>query len=103
MRNPDYSYGWEKLHCAVLCLTGSGNQKERLESAIVSLSNHEIISNPEIHLPREIRDEYFNLIKMTPEKDIRSTINSFSETEVNLAIEKIVSFYDTICRHREPL
>jgi hypothetical protein len=101
-----YSYGWEKLHLAVHSLAGLGNQADRLVNATAfSLIN----ITPENDLPIEIQEDFETLmseltvVKPTgDEGSIRATINTFGEVELTNAIEKIIGFYDTICRHREP-
>jgi len=101
-----FSYGWEKLHLAVHSLTDSGNQADRL----VDATSFSLINiTPKSDLPKEIQEGFETLMKeltsVKPTGDegsIRATINTFGEAELSNAIEKIISFYDTICRHREP-
>lgn len=99
-------YGWEKLHKAIHSLCGQGSQSERLKNAI-SFNLIQIKSKE--HLPEEMRDEFNEFMKrMTSvqsqgnEGTIQATIDSFDELEVSQSIEKIISFYDTICRHSDP-
>ena len=100
------SYGWEKLHTAVHSLCGSASQPERLiNAATFSLIN----IKPENDLPEELREEFTILMDEitavkfnADEGNLRATINSFGEVELNRAIEKIIGLYDSVCRHREP-
>lgn len=100
------SYGWEKLHTAVHSLAGPESQSERLvDAAAYSLAN----INPENDLPEEMREEFTALMSdlttvqaKGDEGNLRATINSFSEVQLNKAIEKIIGLYDSICRHRKP-
>jgi len=108
MTKNDYSYGWGKLYCAVLCLTGIGNQRDRLYNALIAL--HPLIFRPEEkHLPKEIQADFVKFWQeMTSVKaigkegDIRATVNSLDEMKIGQAIEKIISFYDTVCRCQKP-
>ena len=101
-----FSYGWEKLHSAVHSLCGANSQSERLiNAASFSLLN----IKAERHLPEELRVNFTTLMSdLTSKKasgdegTIRATINSFNESELNGAIESIISLYDSVCRHQEP-
>jgi len=104
----DYSYGWEKLYSAVRNLAGQGKQRDRLVSAVRSLT---IIRAEEAkhHFPKEMQDEFIEFRKeMTSveatgeEGTIQATVNSLDEMGVRRAVEKIISFYDTVCRYKEP-
>ncbi|MFZ0033394.1 MAG: hypothetical protein WAK60_00205 [Sedimentisphaerales bacterium] len=106
LRN-DYNYGWQQLHGAVHCLAGSGIQRLRLAYAAAALHNHTVLQNPKNHLPKEIRDEYIEFVrKMSSVKatgdegNFQATVNTLDEMEMNRATEKILSFYDTICRYQ---
>ena len=100
------SYGWEKLHSAVHSLTGSASQSERLiNAAAFSLVN----ITPVNDLPKELREEFellmneLTAVKATgDEGNLKATVYSFNEVELSQAIKKIISLYDSICRHREP-
>lgn len=101
-----YSYGWEKLHLAVHSLAGALSQKERLVHAI---GNSLIHITPENDLPAELRDEFKEFMTgitsvevIGNEGRVRATVDSLDEIEMNRAIEKIISFYDAVCRHSEP-
>lgn len=107
MKN-DYSYGWEKLHNAMYCLIGSGDQRDRLASAVSTVSVL-IIRPEEQYLPEEIQTEVTKFMKeMTSleatgnEGTIRATVNSLDEMALNRAVEKLLHFYDTVCRYQEP-
>lgn len=60
MKN-DYSYGWEKLHNAMYCLIGPGDQRDRLANAVSTVSVL-IIRPEEQYLPEEIQTEVINLL-----------------------------------------
>ena len=100
------SYGWEKLHTAVHSLCGNGSQSERLVSAVVfSLIRIE----PKEDLPEELQEEFEEFMKQmisTPAKGdegtAQATINTLDEMQIKNAIEKIISLYDSVCRHRKP-
>jgi hypothetical protein len=101
-----HSYGWEKLHTAIHSLCGQGTQAERLINAIC----YSIINiTPENDLPEEMRAEFQEFMnEMTSvtaegsEGNIQATINTLDEIALSRAVDKVISFYDTICRHREP-
>ena len=101
-----FSYGWEKLQRAVSCLAGRGDQRERLVDAVVSSL---IRISPDRDLPPEIRSDFAQFIgditSVKAERDegnIQATIDSLDEMGVHRAVEKIIGFYDTVCRHQEP-
>ena len=101
-----FSYGWDKLHTAVNCLAGMGDQRERLVDAVVSSL---IRISPDRDLPPEIRSDFAQFIgEITSVKaegnegNIRATVNSLDEMGVHRAVEKIIGFYDTVSRHQEP-
>ncbi len=101
-----FSSGWEKLHTAVSCLAGMGDQSERLVDAVVSSL---IRITPDRDLPPEIRSDFAQFIgEITSVKGkraegkIRATINRLDEMGVHRAIEKIIGFYDTVSRHQDP-
>jgi hypothetical protein len=109
MRRPriDYSYGWQQLYSAVLCLADLGDIRKRLAFAAAALHNSEVLRNPKSHLPKEIRDEYIEFVrKMSSVKatgdegNFQATVNTLDEMEMKRAAEKIISFYDTICRYQ---
>lgn len=101
-----YGYGWQKLYGAIHSLAGENSQKERLVNAIAYNLIH---ITPEKDLPSELRDEFRQFMKkMTSvtaksnEGTIQATITQLDEIETHRAIEKIISFHDTICRHMKP-
>ncbi len=101
-----FSYGWEKLHIAVQSLAGAADQKQRLVNAVVSGLIH---ITPNSNLPPEIRSDFAQFIgEITSVKtegdegNIRATVDSLDEMGVHRAVEKIIGFYDTVCRHQEP-
>lgn len=103
-------YGWEKLHSAIHCLCGKRDQRSRLASAVGSL--HVLVTTYEqtkSHLPEADFDEFWEFMKkMTSreavgdEGNIVATVNHLDEGEISKAVEKIISFYDNICRHKKP-
>jgi hypothetical protein len=105
----DYSYGWEKLHLAVHCLAGHGDRRHRLADALLALDV--LVVRPEDkYLPEEIQAEFIEFWKeMTSvaasgdEGTIAATVNSLDEMGIARAIERIISFYGTVCRYQEPL
>lgn len=104
----DYSYGWEKLHLAVHCLAGHGDRRKRLAGALLTLNV--LVARPEDkYLPDEIQAEFVEFWKeMTSveakgnEGTITATVNSLDEMGIGRAIEKIIEFYDTVCRYKKP-
>jgi hypothetical protein len=104
----DYSYGWEKLYSAVRCLSGKGDQRSRLANAVTAL--HTLHIRPEEHhLPDDIQTEFNEFFEeMTSQEAIgdegriKATVNSLDETEISQAVEKIIDFYDIVCRYQEP-
>lgn len=100
-----YSYGWEKLHLAIHSLAGNGSQSERLVNAVAFNLIH---IRPEENLPPSVRDEFLEFMQQitatTPtgnEGTIQATVATLDEWERRKAIEKIIGFYDTVCRHME--
>ncbi|MDH4318645.1 MAG: hypothetical protein OEV64_09670 [Desulfobulbaceae bacterium] len=102
-----YDYGWEKLHLAVHSLAGASTQKERLVNAVAYNLIHII---PENNLPPELRDEFKQFMEEITsveakgnEGRVRATVDSLDEIGTSRAIEKIISLYDTVCRHMLPI
>ncbi|AQS40235.1 hypothetical protein Sps_05166 [Shewanella psychrophila] len=96
------SYGWEKLHLAIHSLTGVPSQSERLVNALAFSLIH---ITPENDLPDSMQEEFRDFMaEMSSVGDgtYQATINSLDEVGIGNAIEKIISFYDTICRHNKP-
>lgn len=99
------SYGWEKLHLAIHSLCGQGDQTERLLNAIVYSLIH---ITPDNDLPEGIRQEFQDFMaEMTSvetqrdEGRVKATIDTLDKIGLDDKIEKIISFYDAICRHHE--
>lgn len=97
-----YTYGWEKLHMGVFILVGGGNQADRLVDAIQSSL---INIKAKDHLPEEMQRKFIEfMVKMASATDvanegkIRATVNGMSEKDIDKACEKIVDFYDQVCR-----
>jgi hypothetical protein len=99
-------YGWEKLCNAIHSLCGKGSQSERL---IIAVAYHLIHINPKNDLPEDIREDFqgfMNEITSIPaqndEETIKATINTLDEIGLDKAIEKVIGFYDNVCRHSKP-
>ena len=93
------------LHRAVNCLVGMGDQRERLVNAVVSGLIH---INPGRDLPPEIRSDFAQFIgditsvqAEGDEGNIRATVDTLDDLDVYSAVEKIIGFYDVVCKHRE--
>lgn len=104
----DYGYGWEKLYNAILCLCGRGDQHSRLANALSALTVLHIPKNQH-HLPDDIQTEFDKFFEeMTSQEaigdegTIQATVRSLNELQVSQAVDKIIHFYDTICRYQEP-
>lgn len=102
----EYSYGWENLYDAVRILASEGSLKERLKNGLIY---HVVNINPEEHLPEEIRDKFNAFIKeinaQPPRGDegsIQATVDKLEPVAVSEMVDKIISFYDTVCRYRRP-
>lgn len=97
------TYGWEKLNMSVHYLSGSASQSERLFNAVT----YSLVKiKPEYELPESLREDFATLmaelsaVKGTDDEgNIRATINSFGEVELSSSIEKVINFYDLVCRH----
>lgn len=88
-------YGWEKLHEAIISLSGSSDIKTRLSSAISRLTRLEAPRD----LPEEIREEFVEFMtKVTSieatgdEGKIMATLNTLDETELVELAHNIESF-----------
>ncbi|MFC1751408.1 hypothetical protein ACFL2V_21750 [Pseudomonadota bacterium] len=99
----EFKYGWEKLHMAVHSLAGSASQPERLSNAVVFSLIH---ITPENDLPEEIRDEFkefmsdiTNVEAKADEGSVQATVNTLDELQISNHVDKIISFYDTVCRY----
>ena len=83
----EYSYGWQKLHGAVISLVGPGDQRKRLVNALTVCSILKAKSH-EHHLPEDIQIEFNKFFKkMTSKKaiegegDITATVRFLNEKE----------------------
>lgn len=102
----EFSYGWEKLHMAVHSLAGEASQRQRLVEAIV----HNLIHiNAERDIPPGMREQFESFMaEMTAvepkgdEGSVQATVSSLDDIGVSRAIDRIISFYDTVCRHKKP-
>lgn len=102
MRN---NYGWEKLHSAVHILSGAGDQKDRVITAIRGELIHINLDNGD--LPEEMKerfqafwDEVSSVSSDNDEGSIAATINSFDYAQLSKSIEAIISMYDEVCGRR---
>ncbi|ARU87846.1 hypothetical protein [Pseudomonas sp. M30-35] len=102
----EYSYGWEKLHVSIHALAGPGTQSERLVNAVVFNLIH---IDSGVDLPPSIRDEFEEFISYISsgepkgeEGTVEAKVNTFSDFDLKLAVERIISFYDQVCRYMEP-
>jgi hypothetical protein len=103
----DYNYAWQKLYSALRGLVGPGDLRERLIGAVLGLSP--LMVSPKDNLPEVIRAEFTTFLeKMSSVKPIAIegtvmvTINSLDEASLRRAAEKILDFYDKVCRYQEP-
>ena len=87
-------------------ICGQGTQAERLVDAVVSSIIH---ISPESDLPEDMQrefQEFMSEITATPaqgnEGTVQATVDTLDEVGLSSAIEKIISFYDAVCRHKEP-
>lgn len=101
-----YSYGWEKLHLAMHSLAGDGTQAKRLVSAIIFNLIH---IRPDENLPPSMQrefEEFMDQMSSVKAKDgegiVEATVETLDEWGRKQAIEKIIGFYDTVCRHMKP-
>jgi len=99
-----YSHGWELLHNAVHILCSHGSQRERLIHAVCELNNLNLNNLPS-DLQRDFKGFMDDMVAQPSsgkEGAITTTINSFNDAKIQKAVDSIVSFYDSICRYREP-
>ncbi|GEM_PF-1469328 len=101
-----YGYGWEKLHVAVSALVGSQDQRHRLVDAVIGSL---LQIDPEVHLPEGIRAEFASFMEQIKqaspqgnEGGAQAYVDSLDEVGLTRASEKIVGFYDSICRYMPP-
>lgn len=94
-----YHYGWEMLHLAVNSLTGHQSQRQRLVDAVLGNLIH---INPENDLPPVMHEEFTSFVEGMGSAKVGNeyaAMKSLDDREVHQAFEKIISFYDTVCRH----
>lgn len=100
--NDNYAYAIEKLRHAVRCLCTSGDQKSRLDRAVSALTI--LCIHPRDFLTDDIQpklDEFYE--KMTSveaigdEVAVSATVNSLDEDAINMAVNEIIDFYETVC------
>jgi hypothetical protein len=101
-----YSYGWEKLHVAVINLVGRDPLKKRVIDAVLAV--HTLRSGGP-HLPADTQDEFDELMeRMTAvepvgdEGSVEATANTLSIEELEEVAESIVSMYDDVTRTQDP-
>lgn len=102
----EFSYGWEKLHTAVHSLAGESPRRQRLVDAIIYNLIH---INPERDIPVSMRADFERFMAEVTaaepkgdEGSVQATVNGMDDMAVARAIERIISFYDTVCRHKKP-
>lgn len=103
-----YNYAWEKFHQAVMSLVGPAPQKNRLKTAVLTFLVMRR-SGPD-PIPPGIRPDFDELLSKLqcgePSGDESvwdAAIDQMTEEEVSECVEAIVSMYDDVCRHQEPL
>jgi len=101
-----YDYGWEKLYQGVRILTMEIPQRKRLVLAMSEIGR----IRPDEHLPNKIVEEFNEFIAYITsvpakgdEGTIAATVNSLDDSEISEAIDKIIGFYDKVCRHSGPI
>lgn len=101
----EYRYGWEKLHLAVHSLAGNGSQAERLINAVVF---NLVQIRAEDNLPEALRDEFKEFMEWITSVqaednggNVAATINALDEISRSKAVEKIIGFYDSVCRYMD--
>ena len=103
----DASYGWEIHYKAILALMGgSRTLEERLAGALSELAMLRLSNLQEI--PTHIRGEFevfvdeMTSVPATGEEGIiQATVATLDDVQVQIAIEKILSFYTRIVEYRE--
>ncbi len=100
-----YSYGWEKMHAAVLTLIGPESMRDRLEGAYMHFSISRL--KPE-QLPEDIRPDFTRLMERIsgtpagPVGRLHEAVNNMPEDEVHAHAKLIFSMYDSVCRYQQP-
>jgi hypothetical protein len=99
----NYSYGWENLYLTMCSLISTGDIRERLYNGLVFNAIH---ITPENDLPEEIQENFKtfweHVTSVQPAgsgDDIKATLATFSDEELNKAAQQLFSFYDTVCRY----
>lgn len=97
------SYAWEKLHCAIHCLTGAGTQQDRLVNAGMNF----VILEPS-DFPSELQDNFIDIKqRMTrvpaagDEGTLVATVRTLDENELASVVDGIISLHDAITRYQE--
>ena len=99
-----FSNCWGLFHNATHMLCSEGTQRERLINATCELGHVRADSLP-AELIADFKSHMNEMRVVTGtngEGAFAATINSFSTEQIQKAIDNIVGFYDSICRHREP-
>lgn len=104
-----YSYTWEKLHAAILCLVSDGEQWERIRDAYTSIK---IAKLEKDRFPPNLHDEYDELMDILEkyEEDFKNrsdrsegsisfAARSMSEDERRKCVNIFVSFYNSVARY----
>ncbi|WDE01110.1 hypothetical protein [Thalassomonas actiniarum] len=84
-------YGLEKTHMAVFNLVGPGSMKSRLENAVNSHLLHICV---EADIPKELSDDYRNIVETLWPRGRRSIIAKLSEVEAEHYAQKIVVLHE---------
>jgi hypothetical protein len=96
------SYGWQKLHEAVLGMAGSERSlRDRLVSAMQALNSlaPEDLGNEEtLGRFQGLKEQLTRDPAEAAEGTIAATISKLEEEEVESCIAEIVGIYDDICR-----
>lgn len=98
----NYAQGWQNLRAAVNTLAGTGDQKQRLESAII-LNMSGIKPAPD--LPPEIREDFIAFMRQMcsqrthdSEGAVWEMIRQMGRLERQQAVMRIIDFYDVVNR-----
>jgi hypothetical protein len=94
---------WESFHLAMLELTGTESQRERLISAYKS----NLMRLSKKNVPVELRSEFAKMVlelERRPAKynecTIKNTVDAMDEKEVVAMINSIIRMYDAVTRYQ---
>ena len=104
-----YSYTWEKLHLAILCLVSDNEQWERIRDAYASIK---IVRLEKEKFPPHVHDEYDELMDIfekyeedfkdhgdESEGSISFAARNMSEDERRKCCDIFISLYDSVTRY----